>query len=1359
MTVSRSSFLLTALLLLIAFSLGTTVNVASAASPSFDESRLEGLRFRGIGPYRGGRSAAVCGVAGDPLVWYFGATGGGVWKSVDGGQSWKPVSDGFFGGSIGAVAVCAGDANVVYAGGGEVTVRGNVSHGDGVWKSTDAGRNWTHVGLEDSRHIPRIRVHPRDPDRVYAAVLGHLYGPNEQRGIYRSLDGGENWERILYVNDEVGAVDLAMDPTNPRILYASFWRVRRTPYSLESGGEGSSIWMSRDGGDSWEEITHRPGLPAGEIGISGIAVSAADPDRVWAIIEAEEGGVFRSDDQGESWTRVNSERTLRQRAWYYTRIYADPADADKVYVVNVGLWRSKDGGRSFERIRTPHGDHHDLWIAPEDPRRMIVADDGGAQVSYDGGNNWTTYYNQPTAQFYRVTTDNHFPYRILGAQQDNTTVRILHRTGTGSITIFDWEPSAGGESGWLAPDPLDEEIVYGGSYGGLLTRYDHRTGQTRVVNVWPDDPLGHGAEDMNPRFQWNFPILFSRHDPHLLYAAGNILFTSRNEGQSWQPISGDLTRADPTTLKPSGGPITKDNTGVEYYATIFSVAEDVFEEGAIWCGSDDGLVHLTRDGGASWQDVTPPRKLLGEWAQINCIEADPFHPGGVYLAATRYKSDDFHPYLLRSRNWGKSWKRIDKGIAPDHFTRVLRADPVREGLLYCGTEMGLYISFDDGDSWQTLQLNLPVVPITDLAVKDDDLVVATQGRSFWVLDDLSVLRQWNEQVCKADTWLFTPRPSYRLTGRGRWPISSWHGEDLPEGVLLRYRLPDEPDSSAFALRILQGDGTVIRTFTAGAKEKKDRLPLEPPLQQLRWDLRYPDALTVEGMILWDGMTRGPRALPGKYRARLVAGDDSMEVDFEVLADPRSSASFTQLKEQFDFLLEVRDELSRTHRAILRLREVRRQADDLAERLQKQDGDEEIIEAAKALSDTLTSIEKALYQTRNRSPQDPLNFPIRLNNKLAALAGAAATGDFEPTDQMRAVRRELMQRIGIELSRLDAVYATRLRALNELVRKKKVPAVILPPEEDGEPPAGSGASVKASTSKTTAATTVATASMDPSELADWRASVEAWHRKRVERLRQPDSWLTLVGLFPLHEGDNTMGSAPDNDMVLEKKFPAHLGVVDRKGETFHFTPAEEVTFTLDGRDLDGPVELAPDTSGHPTIVRHGAFGFYVIQRGDRFFVRAKDNDNPLRASFHGIERFPVDPSWRITARWVAYERPRSLEIPNVLGQLSEEPLYGEIVFTHEGQTIHLYATGDPGSGEQLSLIFGDTTNGEETYGGGRFLDIDPPRPDGTIVVDFNLAYDPPCVFTPYATCPLPPPENVLPFAVTAGEKTWGEGHLH
>ena len=1031
--------------LILGLALAALQVLASLPTPAralddFDASWLQdGYGFRGIGPYRGGRSCAVAGIPGDPLTYYFGGTGGGVWKTVDGGQSWSNVSDGYFGGSIGAVAVSEWDPNVIYVGGGEKTVRGNVSHGYGVWRSNDAGRSWTSLGLEDTRHVGRIRIHPRDPDTVYVAAMGHLFGPNEQRGLFRSTDGGENWEKILFVDDEVGCVDVAMDPNNPRILYASFWRVLRTPWSLESGGEGSSMWKSTDGGDSWEEITRNEGLPGGVIGINCMTVSPLDSDRVWAIVEAEDGGVFRSDDAGRIWRRTSDDRNLRQRAWYYTRIYADTEDVDTVYVLNVQFWRSKDGGHGFESIDTPHGDHHDLWIAPEDASRMVIADDGGAQVSFDAGANWTTYHNQPTAQFYRVAVDDVFPYRIYGAQQDNSTVRIRHRSDGGAISEFDWEPTAGGESGWIAPDPRDPDVVYGGSYGGFLTRVNHRTGEVRAVNVWPDNPMGHGAEGMKERFQWNFPILFSRHDPGLLYAAGNRLFATRDEGQSWEAISPDLTRNDPSKLGPSGGPITKDNTGVEYYCTIFAVAEDHFESGVIWTGSDDGLVHLTRDGGETWEEVTP--EGMPEWIQVNAIEADPHRAGAAYVAATMYKSDDFRPYLYRTTDYGRSWEKIVRGIDEEHFTRVVRADPDRAGLLYAGTESGLYLSFDDGGHWHPFQLDLPIVPITDLVVKDQDLIVATQGRSFWVLDDLSVLHQWQEDTHRRSHVLFTPRDTWRVDARGRWSTTGHVGEDHPDGVLVHYRFGgDPPDSSAVALRVLEEDGTVIRSFTPDAEESADRLPLEPGTNRFVWDLRYPDAHEFEGMILWAGTTRGPRAVPGRYRVRLVVEDDSTEAGFALVQDPRSSSSQAQLREQFDFLITLRDELSAMNRAVERIRSLRADVEAAVERAADSPAHGELRELAGPLLDRLDAIEKALYQTRNRSRQDPLNYPIRLNNKIAALATTVAVGDFQPTDQARAVHAELQPQVERQLQALREVVAEDVPAFNARVDALGVPAV-------------------------------------------------------------------------------------------------------------------------------------------------------------------------------------------------------------------------------------------------------------------------------------------------------------------------------
>jgi photosystem II stability/assembly factor-like uncharacterized protein len=696
-----------------------------------------------LGPFRGGRSAAVTGVPGKPNLFYFGATGGGVWETKDGGRTWKNLSDGFFGGSIGSIVVSESDSNVIYVGGGETTVRGNVSSGYGIWKTEDAGKTWKHAGLEKSRHIPRIVVHPKDYNVVYAAVLGNIYKPTNDRGVYKSSDGGLTWDKILFANENAGAVDLIMDPNNPRILYASTWNVRRTPYSLSSGGEGSALWKSTDSGASWKEISNNKGFPSDTLGIIGVTVSPANSDRVWAIVEnKEKGGVYRSEDGGETWKQINSERKLRQRAWYYTRIYADSEDEDVVYVLNVRYHKSKDGGKTYETYNAPHGDHHDLWIAPENSKRMIMGDDGGAQVTFDGGETWSTYHNQPTAQFYRVTTDNSFPYRIYAAQQDNSTIRIAHRNESRSIDEDDWEDTAGGESAHIAVDPENNDIVYGGSYDGFLTRYNHQKETIRSVSVWPDNPMGHGAEEMKYRFQWNFPIFFSPHDPNKLYTASNHLHASTNEGESWELLSPDLTRNDPSKLKSSGGPITQDNTSVEYYCTIFAAAESPVTQGLLWTGSDDGLVHVSKDGGANWSNVTP--KGMPEWMMINSVEPSVYDAGTCYIAGTRYKLGDFTPYLYKTTDYGKTWTKITNGIASEHFTRVLREDPKQKGLLYAGTETGMYVSFDDGNNWQPFQLNLPIVPITDLAVKDNNLIVATQGRSLWIMDDLTVIHQVSE---------------------------------------------------------------------------------------------------------------------------------------------------------------------------------------------------------------------------------------------------------------------------------------------------------------------------------------------------------------------------------------------------------------------------------------------------------------------------------------------------------------------------------------------------------------------------------------------------------------------------------------
>ena len=1009
---------------------------------SFEKDLYASLTYRSIGPYRGGRSCAVTGVAGKPNLFYFGATGGGVWRTKDGGQTWTNISDGYFGGSIGAVAVSEYDNNVIYVGGGEKTVRGNVSHGYGMWRSVDAGKTWKQIGLKDSRHISRIRIHPKNPDIVYVAVMGNLYKSDEMRGVYRSKDGGGNWEKILFANEDAGAVDLIMDPSNPRILYASTWRIRRTPYSLESGGEGSDLWKSTDGGDNWTKLSGQKGLPESPWGIIGVTVSAANSERVWALIEAKEGGVYRSDDGGDSWTKVNSSRSLRQRAWYYTRIYADPQDEEVVYVTNVSYHKSTDGGKTFKPYGAPHGDHHDLWIAPEDPLRMIIADDGGAQVSFDGGENWSTYHNQPTAQFYRVTTDNTFPYRIYVAQQDNSTLRIKHRTDGFAITERDWEPTAGGESAHIAIDPDDNDIVYGGSYGGFLQRKNHKTSESRGINIWPDNPMGYGAEGMKYRFQWNFPVFFSPHDSDKLYAASNHLHVSYNEGQSWELISPDLTRNDSTKLLSSGGPITQDNTGVEYYCTIFAACESPYEKDLLWVGSDDGLLHISKDGGKNWENVTPPN--MPEWMMFNSIDPDPFVKGGAYIAATRYKLGDFEPYLYKTKDYGKTWQKITSGIHPEHFTRVVRADPKRQGLLYAGTETGMYISFDDGLSWKAFQQNLPIVPITDLALKNDNLIVATQGRSIWLIDDLTPLHQLNEEIAKRELHLFKPMDSYRMGGGGRFRIGGnpIAGKNHPGGVMTHFYLKEVSDDIDISLEYLEADGSLIKKYTTKSKKKGEKLEVKKGSNLFVWNMRYPDAKTFEGLIIWAGQTMGPKAVPGTYKVRLTVGENTQEQSFNIIPDPRSTSSIADMQAQFDFLKNIGDKLTETHQAIIDIRDTRKQIKQLTHKLEDNEEMADVLEMAKSINEQMKAVEEALYQTKNQSRQDPLNFPIRLNNKLAHLSAISGRGDFKPTDQSMAFHKEVTAAINDQLAKWYDIRDKNLPEFNQKVKEKNVDAVML-----------------------------------------------------------------------------------------------------------------------------------------------------------------------------------------------------------------------------------------------------------------------------------------------------------------------------
>ena len=1025
------------LLLAICIFLSANAKVtAQKKSTKISDEYFSAVKWRNIGPFRGGRSATVTGVANKANLFYMGTTGGGVWKTTDAGNTWQNISDDYFGGSVGAVTVSESDNNVIYVGMGEKTVRGNVSSGDGIWKSENAGKTWKHIGLKNSRHIPRVRIHPKNADIVFAAVLGDLYKPTQERGVYKSIDGGENWKRVLFSDENSGAIDLVIDPNNPRILYATTWDVRRTPYSLSSGGKGSAMYKSTDGGETWSNISENKGLPKGIWGISGVTVSPLNSDIVWALIENEKGGVYKSTDAGKTWSLINSERKLRQRAWYYTRIYADTQDQDIFYVLNVNYHKSTDGGKTYKTYNAPHGDHHDLWIAPEDNQRMIIGDDGGAQVSFDAGENWSTMNNQPTSQFYRVTTDNHFPYRILAAQQDNSTIRISHRTSGRFITESDWQETAGGESAHIAVDPLNDDIVYGGSYGALLTRVNHKTNETRAINVWPDDPMGHGAEDFKYRFQWNFPIFFSPNNKKKLYAGSNHLHATENEGQSWTVISPDLTRNDPKTLGPSGGPITKDNTGVEYYGTIFAATESALEPGLIWTGSDDGLVHISKNNGTTWDNVTP--KKMPEWMMINCIEVNPFTKGSAYIVGTKYKTGDYRPYIYKTENYGKTWTEITNGIADEDFTRALRADPKRKGLLYAGTERGMYISFDDGENWQNFQQNLPIVPITDLAIKDDNLIAATQGRSLWIIDDLTPLHQLNETTLKKEMVLYKPKDAYNLSG-GNGKTSRTVGTNHAGGVAVNYYIKKVNEKDSISISFFDLNDVVIKKYASKPDKEKgeEELKIEDGNNVFNWDMTYPGAEKVEDMILWWASLDGPMALPGNYKVELAVNGVKETQLFTILKNPVSEATESEMKAQFDFINDINTKMTEIHKGLKNVQKVRGQVAVLKKAIKDKETYKELLDFADTLVKDLTIIEETLYQTKSKSGQDPLNFPIRLNNKLAHLNSLTSIGNFAPTQPAIDFKNEIVAEIDIELKKLYSLFDNGVKELNQKVKDSTI----------------------------------------------------------------------------------------------------------------------------------------------------------------------------------------------------------------------------------------------------------------------------------------------------------------------------------
>ena len=1004
---------------------------------NYDDSILYSkVKYRLVGPFRGGRSGAVTGDLKQKNTFYFGSTGGGVWKTIDGGSNWKNISDKYFGGSVGCVSVAPSDNTILYVGEGESTLRGNVSEGFGIWRTDDGGRSWRNLGLKDTRHIIRIVIHPKNPDIVWVAAIGHLFGPNEERGIFKTIDGGKTWKKVLYINNQTGISDLVMEPGNPSVLYAGSWRILRTPYSLESGGEGGGIWKSTDGGETWRNMSGNKGLPKGLWGIVGIAVSPSNTDKVYALVENPNGGLLVSTDAGETWTLQSSDNNIRQRAWYYSKVFVDPRNPDLVYVLNADFMKSTDGGKTFKNINTPHGDHHDLWIDPEDGNRMIIGDDGGAQVSFDGGNNWSTYYNQPTAQFYRVSTDNHYPYRILGAQQDNSTVRILSRSDRGEITQNDWSPTAGAESGYVVADPLNPDIVYGGNYGGYLSRYDHKTGENRAVSVWPDDPLGGGADVSKYRFQWNFPIFFSPNNPKRIYACGNVMFASENEGASWTALGGDLTTNDKIRQRSSGGPITKDNTGVEVYCTIFTAAESALEKDLLWTGSDDGLIHVSRDLGQHWENVTP--RDAGQWMMWNCVETDPFKKGKAYFVGTKYKSDDFTPYIYKTEDYGKSWTRITSGIPSGHFARCIRADKRRPGLLYCGTEYGMYISYDDGANWKPFQLNLPMVPVTDLTIKDNDLVVATQGRAFWVIDDLGPVQQKETSVIDKPLYVYKVNDAYRYDGYQNLNTKN-AGSNPPNGVMINYYLKSIPDSPKVNIDILDRNRKLIKTFSTTAKEKENKIDVNRGMNQFVWDMNYPPAEKVDGLILWHGNVPGPKAAPGDYYYRVKNGNDSIEGSFTIRANPVYNISQQDYNDQFNFLITVRDKFSEIQKAIKNIRDIRKQINDFMEK-QGKDVPKDIKQQADTINKQMTSIEEALHQTKAKSGQDVLNYPIRLNDKISGLYDFAASGNTAPARQVKEAYAELAGQADQQLNKLKKIMQEDVPKLNAMIREKALPII-------------------------------------------------------------------------------------------------------------------------------------------------------------------------------------------------------------------------------------------------------------------------------------------------------------------------------
>jgi len=1042
------------------------VSLTLPPAKTVDSKLFNALRYRNIGPFVGGRSLAATGVVGQPLVYYFGATGGGVWKSVNGGNDWFPVSDSTFkSSSVGAISVAASDPNVVYVGMGETDIRGNITYGDGMYKSADAGKTWKHVGLKETVSIAHIAVHPQNPDVLFVAALGNHWGSNKERGVYRSKDGGKTWQQVLAKNDSTGAVDVVFDPTNSNILYAAMWQSFRNHHMMSSGGPGSGLYKSTDGGDSWQLISQNPGMPKGLLGKIGIAVAPTNGNRLWAMIEnKEKGGLYRSDDAGATWAHITDNPNLKQRPWYYMNLAVSPKDENHLVILNVNAFKSKDGGKTFQRINVHHGDNHDVWINPNNPDNYIIADDGGAEVTFDDGETFTDL-DIPTAQFYHVSVDNDFPYNLYGGQQDNSAKRIASRSDDATIGLRDWYTVAGGESGYIVADPLDPKVTFGGSYDGLITRQDKRTNQEQVINVYPEYFMGAPSKERTYRFQWTYPILFSPHDPKLLFCTSQYVHKTTNYGQSWETISPDLTRHDPATMGETGGPISLDQTGAETYATIFTFDESPVEKGVYWAGSDDGYVHISPDAGKTWNNVTLPKNQLGDFALISILEPSQFDKGKAYLAATRYKLNDFKPYIFKTTDYGKTWTQITNGIPADEWTRVVREDPNKRGLLYAGTERGVYVSFNDGESWEKLQLNLPITPIHDLVIhkREKDLVVSTHGRSFWIMDDVTPLHEiMDKQVATdAQAHLYKPRHSYRFQGGGRFVIDEFinEGENTPNGVLTRYYFKEAPKDEVKLIYFTATGDTIVSYSSKKdlkgeeVKESKDfyanpktRVPnvlqAKAGMNVFLWNMRYPNATEVDGTnIMWSGSTIGPKVVPGKYKVQLVMGKTLIkEQEFEILQDPRLKVPLADLQEQFELSMKINKKLSDTHKGINQLRKVRNDVNAYMKAVKDENLTKKLKEQTKELMKTLDEVESTLMQPKSKAFQDALNFSIQLNDKLAGVGSTVSSADTKPTKQSYDVYNDLAGKIDKQLNRLKTAIAKDVPAFNEAVRQADIKAV-------------------------------------------------------------------------------------------------------------------------------------------------------------------------------------------------------------------------------------------------------------------------------------------------------------------------------